>query len=255
MQTKTICGIPHHPSNQLNTRYSNGKFVSGCQMVVVYFNQLWASESWSKHFFDCFRPFSTFFSDSSFEIKKKRSGFRMAVWKWDWKSLFMVQNVQCSNGPPSHVILPFEYRTSILFRCSILRWLLYTILWRWLRTLKLNLHRVAWFWHSAFCPILGNTKLAFKWITLQQLIQQLLSLVVGEVPVPGFGNLSPELVAWNWLVQVPIRFYLVLDSGRLRWRIVELKEQQMLKLGKFKYSWHSVIGLLVTGNIQLLDFY
>ena len=26
----------------------------------------------------------------------------------------MVSNVRCSNGPPSHVTLPFEYQTSIL---------------------------------------------------------------------------------------------------------------------------------------------
>ena len=30
------------------------------------------------------------------------------------KILFMVQNVQNSNGPPSHMALPFEYRTLIL---------------------------------------------------------------------------------------------------------------------------------------------
>ena len=28
----------------------------------------------------------------------------MVVWKADWKGLFMVQNVQYSNGPPSHMI-------------------------------------------------------------------------------------------------------------------------------------------------------
>ena len=30
------------------------------------------------------------------------------------KSLFMVQNVRYSNGPPSHMTLPFEYRTPVL---------------------------------------------------------------------------------------------------------------------------------------------
>ena len=30
------------------------------------------------------------------------------------KGLFMVQNVRYSNGPPSHVTLPFEYGTPIL---------------------------------------------------------------------------------------------------------------------------------------------
>ena len=41
------------------------------------------------------------------------------VFKW-WpenqteKSLCMVQNVQYSNGPPSHMTFPFEYRTHIM---------------------------------------------------------------------------------------------------------------------------------------------
>ena len=33
---------------------------------------------------------------------------------WSEKSLFMVQNVRYSNGPPSHLTLPFEYQTCIL---------------------------------------------------------------------------------------------------------------------------------------------
>ena len=41
----------------------------------------------------------------------KRSGSWMLVWKSDWKSLFMVQNVQYSNGRPSRVTLPLEYQT------------------------------------------------------------------------------------------------------------------------------------------------
>ena len=57
----------------------------------------------------------------------------MVVWTQDWKSLFMVQNVWYTNGPPSHLTLPFEYRTLILsgiqmnlvFRCWVFRWLLY----------------------------------------------------------------------------------------------------------------------------------
>ena len=48
-----------------------------------------------------------------------------------------VQNVQYSNGPPSHMTLPFEYRTSILssiqmnpvFSCLVFRWLLYFARW------------------------------------------------------------------------------------------------------------------------------
>ena len=57
------------------------------------------------------------------------SGIQMVV----WKSLLMVENVQYSNGLPSHMTLPFEYRTPILssflmnlvFRCSVFRWWLY----------------------------------------------------------------------------------------------------------------------------------
>ena len=40
----------------------------------------------------------------------------------------MVQNVRYSNGPPSHVTLPFEYRTPILSVIQMnpgFRWLLY----------------------------------------------------------------------------------------------------------------------------------
>ena len=49
----------------------------------------------------------------------------------------MVQNVQYLNGLPSHVTLPFEFQTPILFsmykmnsvfRCSVFSWLLYSIL-------------------------------------------------------------------------------------------------------------------------------
>ena len=47
----------------------------------------------------------------------------------------MVQNFRYSNGPPSHVTLPFEYRPPILFsiqmnpvfKCLVFRWLLYII--------------------------------------------------------------------------------------------------------------------------------
>ena len=84
-------------SNHLNTglvRYLNGRFVSGCQMV-----------------------------------RHKNGGLKTGM----KKILFMVQNVQYSNSPPSHVTLPFEYRTHILsgiqlnpvFMCSVFRWLLY----------------------------------------------------------------------------------------------------------------------------------
>ena len=64
-------------SNHLDTGLVwdlDGRFVSGCQMV--------------RH--------------------------QMVVWKPVWKSLFMVQNVRYTNGLPSHMILPFEYRTPIL---------------------------------------------------------------------------------------------------------------------------------------------
>ena len=39
---------------------------------------------------------------------------------WTEKSLFMVQNVCYYNGPPSHVILSFEYRTTILSCIQVL---------------------------------------------------------------------------------------------------------------------------------------
>ena len=63
----------------------------------------------------------------------KWSGIGMWSENLTEKSLFMVQNVRYSNVPPSHVTLPFEYRTPILFsiqmnlvfRCSVFRWLLY----------------------------------------------------------------------------------------------------------------------------------
>ena len=48
---------------------------------------------------------------------------QVKVWKPDWKSLFMVQNVQYLNGLPSHVTLPFEFRTPILFS---IRWIPYS---------------------------------------------------------------------------------------------------------------------------------
>ena len=44
----------------------------------------------------------------------KWSGIQMVVWKLDWKSLFMVQNVRYLNGPPSYVTWPFEYQTPIM---------------------------------------------------------------------------------------------------------------------------------------------
>ena len=53
----------------------------------------------------------------------KWSSIWMVVWKPDWKSLFMVKNVQFSNGPPSHVILSFGHP---VFWCLIFRWLLYS---------------------------------------------------------------------------------------------------------------------------------
>ena len=62
-------------SNHLKTGlvwYSNGRFVSGCQMVR--------------------------YSNGGLKTGLK-------------KSQLMVQNVRYSNSPPSHVTLPFEYRT------------------------------------------------------------------------------------------------------------------------------------------------
>ena len=49
------------------------------------------------------------------------------------ESLLKIQNVKYSNGPLSHMTLPFEYWIPILsgvqmdlvFRCSVCRWLLY----------------------------------------------------------------------------------------------------------------------------------
>ena len=52
--------------------------------------------------------------------------------------MFKVQYVQYLKGPPSHVTLPFDYRTPILsdiqmnlvFRCLVIRWLLfYFLMW------------------------------------------------------------------------------------------------------------------------------
>ena len=78
----------------LNTRlvwYSNGRFVSGCEMVR--------------------------YSNGDLKTRQKKA--------------FTVQNVRYSNGQPSHVTLPFEYLTPILFgiqmnllfKCSVFRWL------------------------------------------------------------------------------------------------------------------------------------
>ena len=67
-------------SNHMNTGlvwYSNGRFVSSCQ-VVQYSNGQ------------------------------------------NWKSLFMVQNVRYLNGLLSHVTLPFEYRTPMLWGIQML---------------------------------------------------------------------------------------------------------------------------------------
>ena len=44
----------------------------------------------------------------------KWAGILIVVWKLDRKSLFMVYIVQYSNGLPSHVTLPLEYRAPIL---------------------------------------------------------------------------------------------------------------------------------------------
>ena len=49
----------------------------------------------------------------------KWSGIWMVVWKPDWKSLFLVQNVQYLNGRPGHMTLPFEYQTLILSSIQI----------------------------------------------------------------------------------------------------------------------------------------
>ena len=49
----------------------------------------------------------------------KWSGIQMVVWKLDWNSLLMVQNVGYSNGQPSHVTLPFENRTPIMSSIQI----------------------------------------------------------------------------------------------------------------------------------------
>ena len=50
----------------------------------------------------------------------KWSGIQMVVSKPDWKNLIMVQNVRYLNGLPSHVTLPFEYRTPFLYTVQMI---------------------------------------------------------------------------------------------------------------------------------------
>ena len=94
-------------SNHLNTGlawYSDGRFVFGCQMVRYLNGGL----------------------------------------KTDRESLFMVQNVWYSNGPPSHVTLTFEYPTPILSGMQmnlVFRWLLY-----FRRFLKMNFDEIGKNW-------------------------------------------------------------------------------------------------------------
>ena len=59
----------------------------------------------------------------------KWSSIWMVVWKPDWKSLFIVQNVWFSNGLPSHVTLPFEYRTPTLSGIQVFSILMVTVVW------------------------------------------------------------------------------------------------------------------------------
>ena len=49
----------------------------------------------------------------------KWSSIWMVVWKRDWKSLLMVQNVRYLNCPPSHVTVPFEYPSPILLSIQV----------------------------------------------------------------------------------------------------------------------------------------
>ena len=61
-------------------------------------------------------------------IVRLSNGLIFKWWSKNWteNTMFMVQNVRYSNGQPSHVTSPFEYRTpnSLVFSCLVLRWLL-----------------------------------------------------------------------------------------------------------------------------------
>ena len=84
-----------------------------------------------------FSTLTIWISDVWYSNGRFVSGCQMVVWKPDWKSLFVVQNVWYLNGPPSHMTLPFEYRTPMysdgycIYEFSICQRITSCQMWRW----------------------------------------------------------------------------------------------------------------------------
>ena len=146
----------------------------------------------------------------------KWSSIQMVVWKRTEKSLFMVQNVQYLNVSPSHVTFPFEYRTP---RLSVFK----CSVFRWLLYLQPpELFRL-WFPAVRTWPCLPRRWCRTSWPTHSLLLRHIRL----QLPVETSNDI-------------------IVENGSVL-KVLLLK----VKL----YSRHSVNGPLVTGNIQLADFW